>query len=87
MDNYKKELVFLGMEFGRLDGREWGYVLSENEDGTKVVLIDFSDIEPGWIEIFTKCYVDDRLGLYAGGDHVRLSEGRIADYYLELMRS
>lgn len=61
--------VFIGMEFGRFDGYEFGTVLATLANGTKVVGIDYSDLrgeddDTTWCQIVT-AKPDDRFGWYA----------------------
>ena len=75
--------VFLGMEFGRYDGYEFGQVLATLPNGIKVVGLDYSDLRDEdeditWCQIVT-AKADDRFGWYAQ-DEINLdidNEGRI----------
>lgn len=65
--------VFLGMEFGRYDGYEFGKVLTTLPNGFKVVGIDYSDLgdeDSTWYQIIV-AYPDVRFGWYAN-DEVNL---------------
>lgn len=79
-------MVFLGMEFGRYDGREWGYIFGNNPDGSVAILIpmnadhsDQEDVDPHiYSEIYTHCEWNDRFNAYyAGGDCVHIENGEI----------
>ena len=63
--------VFLGMEFGRLDGYEMGVVIATLANGLKVVGIDYSDLRGDdnttWVQIVT-AKADERFGWYATDD-------------------
>lgn len=61
--------VFLGMEFGRYDGYEYGKVLTTLPNGLKVVGIDYSvlrekDDDTTWYQIVV-AYPDAHFGWYA----------------------
>lgn len=69
--------VFLGMEFGRYDGCEWGYVFGTNPDGTVAVVVPMNAEDHAYAEIFTACEWNDRFdAYYAGGDNVRIENGK-----------
>lgn len=67
----EKIKVFLGMEFGRYDGYEFGTVLATLPKGIKVVGIDYSDLRDEddnttWCQIIT-AKADEQFGWYAQG--------------------
>lgn len=55
----EKIKVFLGMEFGRLDGYEMGVVIATLANGYKVIGIDYSDLrgdgddDTTWVQVVT----------------------------------
>ena len=71
--------VFLGMEFGRYDGAEWGYIFGKNPDGTVAILVPTNSEDCAYAEIFTACRWDDHFNAYyAGGDQVVIDDGAIS---------
>lgn len=65
--------VFLGMEFGRYDGAEWGYVFGKNSDGSVAILIPLNRNDEVYAEVYTKCVWNDRFdAYYPGGDCIRI---------------
>lgn len=58
--------VFLGMEFGRFDGYEYGKVLKTYANGDKLVFLDFENDEEdnAWDELYIAT-ADEKFGWYA----------------------
>ena len=64
----EKIKVFLGMEFGRYDGYEYGNVIKDLDNGYKLVFVDYSDLrkdddDADWYQILT-VKPDDKFGWY-----------------------
>lgn len=64
----EKIKVFLGMEFGRYDGYEYGQVIKTFPNGNKLVFVDYSDLttdtdDADWYQFLT-ARPDDRFGWY-----------------------
>ena len=71
--------VFLGMEFGRYDGAEWGYIFGKNPDGTVAILIPSNSEDQAYAELYTACHWNDRFAEYfPGGDCVHIEDGAIS---------
>ena len=75
-DEVRLVKVFLGMEFGRYDGAEWGYVFGANPDGSVAVVVPMNGDETAYAEVYTACKWEDRFNAYyAGGDCVHIQNG------------
>ena len=84
----EKVIVFLGMEHGRYDGREWGYIFGKNLDGSCAILVPmnpskenpvFREDNESFAEIYTRCEWNDHFDCYyAGGDCVQIEDGAIS---------
>ena len=71
--------VFLGMEFGRYDGCEWGYAFGRNSDGSVAIIVPANANDSTYAEIFTACRWEDRFNAYCpGGDCVHIRDGEIS---------
>ena len=78
--------VFLGMEFGRYDGYEFGTVIMTLPNGSKVVGIDYSDLKSDdddttWCQIVV-AFPHMRFGWYAN-DEINLDIGDNGNIYIK----